>query len=77
MEALRLVIYPVKTYNERYPGVQCLFPDGRPRKTGYVLFDFDDPDVGKNTYRKWFPNKGQAKIERDTPGKYGERGIKF
>ncbi len=72
-----MIIFPVKNYNERYPLLSCTFPDGRPRKTGYVLFDMDHPEHGKGINRKWFPNYGQATIERDIPGKYGERGITF
>lgn len=65
------VIYKVKQYNERHPDNICFTEKGKQRMTGYVLYDRESKSA------VWFPNIEQAKIERDTPGKYGPRGIKI
>ena len=63
-------ILTVLDYNRNFENRQAKLKTGKLRQTGYVLIT----DTGE---RKWFPNIRQAKIERDTPGKYGERGIKI
>ncbi len=66
-------IYPAKTYNETEAGKKrpALTEAGQYRETGYVLI------CDETGERAWFPNEAQAKIERETPGKYGQRGIKI
>ena len=66
-------IYKAKTYNETEAGKKrpSLTDKGTLRETGYVLV------CDETNNRFWFPNHGQAKIEIETPGKYGTRGIKI
>jgi len=63
-------IFPVKVYNENCPeSRKAILKGGKERGTGYVLV-VDDTAT-------WFPNIGQAKTEKASPGKYPGRGVKL